>query len=56
MVRQGVVVEMMRVIDLAHAIALDWIQDLEKWFGLWDTTHLLHDVNEAFLQHQYITT
>ena len=33
----------------------DWMQDLEKWFGRWDATHLLHDasldssVNEAFL-------
>ena len=40
----------------------DWMQDLEKWFGRWDATHLLHDasldssVNEAFLQHRYIMT
>ena len=33
-----------------------------KWFCRWDATHLLHDasldssVNEAFLQHQCITT
>ena len=34
-----------------------WMQDMEKWFGRWDVTHLLHNasldssVNEAFLQH-----
>ena len=33
-----------------------WMQDMEKWFGRWDATHLIHDgsldslVNEAFLQ------
>ena len=38
------------------------MQDLEKWFGRWDATHLLHDasqdssVNEAFLQRQCIMT
>ena len=40
----------------------DWMQDMEKWFGRWDTTHLLHDksldssVNEFFLQFQCIMT
>ena len=39
-----------------------WMQDMEKWFGRWDATHLLHDVsldsfvNEAFLQCQRIMT
>ena len=38
------------------------MQDIVKWFGRWDATHLLHDasldssVNEAFLQHRYIMT
>ena len=37
-------------------------QDMEKWFGRWDATHLIHDasldssVNEAFLQRQCIMT
>ena len=35
---------------------------MEKWFGRWDATHLLHEasldsfVNEAFLQRQCIMT
>ena len=39
-----------------------WMQDMEKWFGRCDGTHLLHDVsldssvNEAFLQRQFIMT
>ena len=39
-----------------------WMQDMEKWFGRWDATHLLHDasldssVNEAFLQRHCIMT
>ena len=39
-----------------------WMQDMEKWFGRWDATHLIHDasldssVNEAFLQRQCIMT
>mgnify|MGYP000099513026 CR=1 FL=1 len=39
-----------------------WMQDMEKWFGRWDATHLLHDasldsfVNEASLQCQCILT
>ena len=39
-----------------------WIQDMKKWFGGWDATHLLHDAsldsstNEAFLQRQCIMT
>ena len=39
-----------------------WMQDMKKWFGRWDATHLLHDasldsfVNEAFLQCQCIMT
>ena len=34
------------------------MQDMEKWFGRWDATHLIHDasldssVNETFLQRQ----
>ena len=38
------------------------MQDMEKWFGRWDATHLIHDasldssVNEAFLQRQCIMT
>ena len=41
---------------------LGWMQDMEKWFGRWDATRLLHDasldssVNEAFLQRQCIMT
>ena len=36
-----------------------WIHDIEKWFGWWDVTHLLHDAsidpftNEAILQRQH---
>ena len=39
-----------------------WMQDMEKWFGRWDATHLIHDasldssINEAFLQRQCIMT
>ena len=38
------------------------MQDMKKWFGRWDATHLLHDasldssINEAFLQCRCIMT
>ena len=38
------------------------MQDMEKWSGRWDATHLLHgasldfSVNEAFLQRQSFMT
>ena len=43
-------------------LCLGWMQDMEKWFGRWDATHLFHDasldsfINEAFLQRQCIMT
>ena len=43
-------------------LCFNWIQDIKKWFGKWDVTHLLHDtslnssINEAFLQCQCIMT
>ena len=39
-----------------------WMQDMEKWFGRWDATDLIHDasldssIKEAFLQCQCIMT
>ena len=38
------------------------MQDIEKWFGRWDATQLLHDtsldfsMNEAFLKRQCVMT
>ena len=40
-------------IHINNILYFHWMQYMEKWFGRWDATHLLHDtlINSSMNEH-----